>query len=110
VLAVLQLRHGKNGSSGLGVIAADGQSNWYPVPLEKSWCLVRAVGDWVHGCVMVSLLYRLTRRVLSVPAVLLRREVTRDAELLVFRHEHAVVRGQIAGQVRYEPADRVVAV
>ncbi|WP_235039418.1 integrase, partial [Kibdelosporangium aridum] len=54
-----------------------------------------------------SELYRLTRRLLSVPAVLLRRDVVKDAELLVLRHENTVLRRQITGQVRYEPADRL---
>jgi putative transposase len=56
--------------------------------------------------VIVSLLYRLARRLLCVPTVLLRRDVTKDAELLVLRHENAVLRRQITGRVRYEPADR----
>ena len=56
---------------------------------------------------IVSLLYQLTRRLLSVPAVLLRRDVAKDAELLVLRHENAVLRRQITGPVRYEPADRL---
>jgi putative transposase len=51
-------------------------------------------------------LYRLTRRLLSVPAVLLRRNTSNDAELLVLRHANAVLRRQITGQIRYEPADR----
>jgi putative transposase len=55
---------------------------------------------------IVSLLYQLTRRLLSVPAVLLHHETSKDAELLVLRHENAVLRRQIPGQVRYESADR----
>ena len=55
---------------------------------------------------IVSLLYQLTRRLLSVPAVLLRHDTTKDAERLVLRHENAVLRNQIPGQVRHEPADR----
>jgi putative transposase len=56
--------------------------------------------------VIVSLLYQLTRRLLSVPAVLLRHDTTKDAEMLVLRHENAVLRRHITGQVRYEPTDR----
>ncbi|MEU5845305.1 hypothetical protein [Saccharopolyspora shandongensis] len=54
---------------------------------------------------IMSLLYQLTRRLLSVPAVLLHRDTTKDAELLVLRHENSVLRRQITSQVRYEPAD-----
>lgn len=46
---------------------------------------------------IVSLLYQLTRRLLPVPAVLLRRDSTKDAELFVLRHENAVRRRQIIG-------------
>ncbi|KAK1179713.1 integrase, partial [Streptomyces sp. NBS 14/10] len=36
--------------------------------------------------VIVSLVYRVTRKLLAVPAMLLRRDTARDAELLVLRH------------------------
>ncbi|MFE5125755.1 hypothetical protein [Streptomyces sp. NPDC056669] len=55
---------------------------------------------------IVSLLYKATRKLLTVPSVLLRRGTAKDAELLVQRHENAVLRRQLAGPVRYEPADR----
>jgi hypothetical protein len=55
--------------------------------------------------VIVRLLYQLSRRLLSVPAVLLRRDTSKDAELLVLRHENAVLRRHITGRIRYEPAD-----
>ena len=56
---------------------------------------------------IVSLLYKLSRTLLSVPAVVLRRDNSKDAELLVLRHENAVLRRQIPGRVRYESADRL---
>lgn len=56
---------------------------------------------------IVSLLYRVSRRLRSVPAVLLRRDTSKQAELLVLRHENAVLRRQLKSPVRYEPADRL---
>jgi len=56
--------------------------------------------------VIVSLLDKLSRQLPSVPAVLLRRDTSKDAELLVLRHENTVLRRQLKGPVRYEPPDR----
>jgi putative transposase len=56
--------------------------------------------------VIFSALYLLMRRLLGCLMVLARREVSKDAELLVLRHENAVLRRQI-GWVRYQPADRL---
>src|SRR5438045_8250419 len=49
----------------------------------------------------------MARKLLAVPAVLLRRDVTKVAELLVLRHENAVLRRQLTARVRYSPADRL---
>jgi transposase len=56
--------------------------------------------------VIFSALYLLMRGLLGCLMVLARREVSKDAELLVLRHENAVLRRQI-GRVRYQPADRL---
>jgi putative transposase len=55
---------------------------------------------------MISVGYLLARRLLGCLMVLARREVSKDAELLVLRHENAVLRRQIS-RVRYQPGDRL---
>jgi hypothetical protein len=54
---------------------------------------------------LLKIAYLLTCRILGLVVVLCRDRV-KDAELLVLRHENAVLRRQ-AGRVRYEPAGRV---
>ncbi|MGW2939829.1 hypothetical protein ACWDA7_51185, partial [Streptomyces sp. NPDC001156] len=56
---------------------------------------------------IVSLLYKVTRKLLSLPSLLLRGDAAKDAELLVLRHENAVLRRQLASPVRYESVDRL---
>ena len=51
-------------------------------------------------------LYLLARCLLDGLMMLARREASKDAELLVLRHENAILRRQIS-QVRYQPADRL---
>jgi len=55
---------------------------------------------------LFSVAYMVVRRLLSCLIVLARSEVSNDAELLVLRHENAVLRRQIS-KVRYQPGDRL---
>jgi putative transposase len=55
--------------------------------------------------VLLKIVYLLTCRVLSLAVLVFRGDLAKDAELLVLRHENAVLRRH-AGRVRYEPADR----
>lgn len=54
----------------------------------------------------LSILYQLVRWLLSLSALLVRRDLSKDVELLVLRHENAVLRRQVS-RVRYRPVDRV---
>ena len=55
---------------------------------------------------LLKIVYLLVRRILGLAVLLFRRDMAKDAELLVLRHENAILRRH-AGRVRYEPADRV---
>ena len=55
---------------------------------------------------LLKIVYLLTCRILGLAVLVFRGDRAKDAELLVFRHENAVLRRR-AGRVRYEPADRV---
>jgi transposase len=56
--------------------------------------------------VIFSVVYLLARSLLGCLMVLARREASKDAELLVLRHQNGVLRRQIS-RVRYQPADRL---
>jgi putative transposase len=55
--------------------------------------------------VLLKIVYLLTCRILGLAVLVLRGDRAKDAELLVLRHENAVLRRH-AGRVRYETADR----
>jgi putative transposase len=63
-----------------------------------TWC-------WLACRVLLKIVYALTCRVLGLAALVFRGDMAKDAELLVLRHENAVLRRH-AGRVRYESADR----
>ena len=55
---------------------------------------------------VISAVYLLVRCLLGCLKVLARHQASKDAELLVLRHENAILRRQIS-RVRYEPGDRL---
>jgi hypothetical protein len=55
---------------------------------------------------LISLAYGLTHNLLGALAAMAHRDVSKDAELLVHRHESTVLRRQIA-RVRYEPQEQL---
>jgi putative transposase len=56
--------------------------------------------------VIFSAVYLLVRCLIDCLMVLARHEVSKDAELLVIRHENSVLRRQVS-RVRYQPGDRL---
>jgi hypothetical protein len=56
--------------------------------------------------VIISVVYLLVRCLLGGLTVPSRAQASKDAELLVLRHENAVLRRQV-GRVRYQPGDRL---
>lgn len=62
------------------------------------------VGHGSYRMMLLSVLYQLLRCLLGLTAVLVRRDLSKDAELLVLRHQNVVLRRQVF-RVRYTPAD-----
>ena len=58
------------------------------------------------GQALLKIVYLLVRRILGLVVLAFRKDLAKDAELLVPRHENAVLRRHV-GRVRYEPIDRV---
>jgi putative transposase len=57
--------------------------------------------------VLLSLVYRLMRRLFGLVGVLVRSDLSKDVELLVLRHENQVLRRQLDGRLRWDHADRL---
>jgi hypothetical protein len=98
---------------GAGVGAFLPDNDPHPVPLEYSIvCVIcafacgreAAMVGWARCCCHRLLL---VRRMLSLMVLLFRKDLTKEAELLVLRHENTVLRRH-AGRIRYGPADRVL--
>jgi hypothetical protein len=62
---------------------------------------------WDHLGMLLSIVYRLLRCLLSLLAVLVRSDLSKDAELLVLRHENQVLRRQLSGRLRWNHTDRL---
>ena len=56
---------------------------------------------------LLSLVYRLVKCLLGLLAMLVRSDLSKDAELLVLRHENQVLRHQLSGRLRWDHADRL---
>ena len=53
-----------------------------------------------------AVVYRLVRCLFGLLAVLVRSDLSKDAELLVLRHENQVLRRQLSGRLLWDHADR----
>jgi hypothetical protein len=86
---------------------------WLTVWGLRTWarCLscgfVGGCGWWAHRLVVMiwRLMYTLTRRAVDLMVLRLRGDAAKDVELLVLRHEVAVLRRQVV-RPRLRPADR----
>jgi hypothetical protein len=61
------------------------------------------LAGWDHRCVIISAVYLLVRCLLGCLTALSQGQVSKDAEILVLRHENAVLRARSAGFVTSQP-------
>jgi putative transposase len=72
------------------------------------WGFAAEARAWLRPSgVLLSLVYRVLRGLFSLLAVLIRSDLSKDAELLVLRHENQVLRRQLSGRLRWDHADRL---
>jgi putative transposase len=57
--------------------------------------------------VLLSLLYQLIRALFGLLTVIVRSDLSTKVELLVLRQENQVLRRQVQGRTRWDPADRL---
>jgi len=62
---------------------------------------------WDHLGVLLSIVYRLVKCLSGLLVMLARSDLSKDAELLVLRHENHVLRRQPSGRLRWNHADRL---
>ena len=62
---------------------------------------------WDHLEALLSPAYRLLRCPFDLLAVLVRSDLSKNAELLVLRHENQMLRRQLRGRLRWDHADRL---
>jgi hypothetical protein len=71
-----------------------------PVPVGLGNAIPQLLACWLavdhRRMLLLSIKYQLVRCLLCVTVVLVRRDLSKDAELLVLRHENHVLRRQIA--------------
>ena len=56
---------------------------------------------------LLSFVYRLLRCLFGLLGVLVWSDLSKDAELLVLRHENQVLRRQLSSRLRWDHSDRV---